>query len=31
MNASLAFALAFVAFWFAVLAVLHRKNIMFRV
>jgi predicted acyltransferase len=30
-NASLAFAIVFVAFWFAILAVLHRKNIFFRV
>lgn len=30
-NASLAFALAFVAFWFGVLAVLHRKNIVLKV
>ena len=31
MNASLAFAVAFVTFWFAVLALLYRKNIFFRV
>lgn len=31
MNASLAFAIAFVAFWFGVLAVLHRRNIVFKV
>jgi predicted acyltransferase len=31
MNASLAFALAFVAFWFAVLAFLHRRNIILKV
>jgi predicted acyltransferase len=31
MNASLAFAVAFVTFWYAVLAVLYRRNIFFRV
>lgn len=31
LNASLAFALAFVAFWFAVLAVLYRRNIVLKV
>lgn len=31
MNASLAFALAFVAFWFLILGLLHRKGIFFRV
>lgn len=31
MNASLAFALTFVAFWFGVLFVLYRRNIIFRV
>ena len=31
MNASLAFALAFVAFWYGVLLLLQRRNIMFRV
>ena len=30
-NASLAFALAFVAFWYAVLSFLHRRNIVLRV
>jgi predicted acyltransferase len=31
MNASLAFAVAFVTFWYAVLALLYRRNIFFRV
>jgi predicted acyltransferase len=31
MNASLAFALAYVAFWYGVLLLLQRRNIMFRV
>ena len=31
MNASLAFALAFVAFWYVVLALLHRRNIVLKV
>jgi predicted acyltransferase len=31
MNASLAFALAFVLFWYAVLAVLYRRNIILKV
>ena len=31
MNASLAFALAFVAFWYGVLLLLQRRNIMFKV
>jgi predicted acyltransferase len=31
MNASLAFAVAFVTFWYAVLAFLYRRNIFFRV
>jgi predicted acyltransferase len=31
LNASLAFALAFVALWFGVLAVLYRRNIVFKV
>ncbi|MEX2152646.1 MAG: DUF5009 domain-containing protein [Gemmatimonadaceae bacterium] len=31
MNASLSFALAFVAFWFGVLHVLYRRNIIFKV
>jgi predicted acyltransferase len=31
MNASLAFAVAFVTFWYAVLAVLYRRKIFFRV
>jgi predicted acyltransferase len=30
-NASLAFAIAFVLFWFAILAVLHRRNIILKV
>jgi predicted acyltransferase len=30
-NASLAFAITFVLFWFAVLYVLYRKQIFFRV
>jgi predicted acyltransferase len=30
-NASLAFALAFVLFWFAILAALYRRNIVFKV
>ena len=30
-NASLAFALTFVLFWFGVLYVLYRKNIVFKV
>ena len=30
-NASLAFAVAFVTFWYGVLAVLHRRKIFFRV
>jgi predicted acyltransferase len=30
-NASLAFALAFVAFWYGVLLILHRRNVYFRV
>jgi predicted acyltransferase len=31
LNASLAFALAFVAFWFGILTVLYRRNIVFKV
>ena len=31
MNASLAFALAFVLFWFAILTVLYRRNIVLKV
>ena len=31
MNASLAFAVAFVTFWYLVLAILHRRNVFFRV
>jgi predicted acyltransferase len=31
LNASLAFAIAFVLFWYAVLYVLYRKQIFFRV
>lgn len=31
LNASLAFALAFVAFWFGVLLLLHRRRIVFKV
>jgi predicted acyltransferase len=31
MNASLAFALAFVTFWFVILAALHRRGIFLRV
>jgi predicted acyltransferase len=31
MNASLAFAVAFVTFWYAILALLYRRNIFFRV
>jgi predicted acyltransferase len=30
-NASLAFALAFVLFWYGVLALLHRRNIILKV
>jgi predicted acyltransferase len=30
-NASLAFALAFVALWYVILLMLHRRNIFFRV